>query len=107
MPDEKEEIIKAVTGGAMLAILTGLTKALLSQSKGLVCTIKIFFASVAFGIVASLVLRTTELSRFKKDFIICICTAFCASIFPKAEEVVIKWIKKGDKVNDILSDNSD
>lgn len=107
MSDNREEIVKVVTTGAMIAILTGLVRALMVQKEAIWVRTRVFFASVSFGILVAIIMRTLEISEFKRECIISVATAFGYSVWPVVEKLVIKWVsKKGEKVDDLLHDNN-
>lgn len=108
MSDNKEEIIKVVTTGAMIAILTGLVRALIVQKEAILVRLRVFFASVTFGILVAIILRNLEISEFKRECIISVATAFGYSLWPHMEKIFLKWVtKKAEKVDDLLHNNRD
>lgn len=107
MSDNKDEIFKAITQGGMIAILSALVRALMPRKEPIIVTIRVFFASVSFGILIAIILVNTDYKPFYKECAVSVATAFGYSLWPVLEKMVLKWLKKGDKINDILhSDNT-
>lgn len=105
MSDPKDEIIKALATGGMLAVLTGIAKALREKRASLLQRIKILFIAITIGLVATiLVIQLHDVSEFKKGVIIVVATAFGQNLWPEVEARLFKWFKKADKITDIIED---
>lgn len=107
MSDSKEEIIKVVTTAAMLSVLIGLIKALRSQKATLLARFRDLAISLVFGIFTGLIIKSLDLSEFKRSAIISLAAAFGNSVWPVLETIVVNWVsKKGEKIDDVLHNNN-
>lgn len=105
MTDQKEEIVKVITSSGMIATLAALARALVVKKEKILERLRILFASVCIGVLAGIIVNTVDMSTFKKTLIISTCSAFGSSLWPEVEKLILKFLKKGDKINDVLHNN--
>lgn len=102
MSDNKEEVIKIITTGALLAIFSALVKAILS-TEPIANKVRGFFAGSILGTLIFYILRTVDINSFYKE-ILCICFAsFATTIWPVMERKFLSWFKKS---SDVLPPNN-
>jgi hypothetical protein len=105
MPDGKQEwfkLLQTVIPEILVALLAASITALMSPDKPLMTRIRTFIAGVLFGVLLSLILRSSTLSPMWKDVFISGGAAFISTLWPILEKVFRHYTIK--KTKDALPD---